>query len=85
MRSRIWSRFELLINADCEGARQITQDDRVVVVGDDAAMAIVLWIMFAWLHADIAVHSTLLVFKSADADTGKTTLCGVLQRLTPRA
>ncbi len=56
----------------------------IVIHDDDAAVAIVLWIFFAWLH-DIAVHSTLLVLKSAEPDTGKTTLCGVLQRLTRRA
>jgi Protein of unknown function (DUF3631) len=57
----------------------------VVVHDDDAAVAMVLWICFAWLHADIAVHSPILVITGADADCGKTTACGVLQYLTPRA
>jgi hypothetical protein len=56
----------------------------VVLHDDDAAVAMVLWICFAWLH-DIAVHSPILVLTSADADAGKTTACGVLQYLTPRA
>jgi hypothetical protein len=63
-----------------------TQMQRYVVVHDNAAaVATVLWICFAWLHAEIAVHSPILVFTSADADTGKTTACGVLKFLTPRA
>jgi hypothetical protein len=58
---------------------------RYVVVHDDAAaIAIVLWICFAWVHADIAVHSPLLVFDSAEGDTGKTTACGVIKFATPR-
>jgi hypothetical protein len=58
---------------------------RYVVLHDDAAaVATVLWICFAWLH-DIAVHSPILVITSADADTGKTTACGVLKFLAPRA
>jgi putative DNA primase/helicase len=67
-------------------AEVMAQIRRYVILHDeDAAVAVVLWTCFAWLHADIAVHSPLLVFTSADADTGKTTLCGVLQRLAPRA
>ena len=59
---------------------------RYVILHDDAAaVASILWICFAWLHAEIAVHSPILVFTSADADTGKTTACGVLKFLTPRA
>jgi uncharacterized protein DUF3631 len=58
---------------------------RYVVVSDEQALAITLWIMFAWLHESIAVHSPLLVFKSAEPDSGKTTACGVLKFLTPRA
>jgi len=57
----------------------------VVLHDDNAAVAIVLYVPFAWVHDAVAVHSPLLVFTSAEADTGKTTLCGVLQRLTPRA
>jgi Protein of unknown function (DUF3631) len=57
---------------------------RYIVVSDEQALAITLWIMFAWCH-DVAVHSPLLVFKSAEPDSGKTTACGVLKFLTPRA
>jgi hypothetical protein len=62
-----------------------TQLRRYVVVHDDAAaVVIVLWIAFVWVH-EIAVHSPILVFTGAEPDTGKTTTCGVLKLLTPRA
>jgi hypothetical protein len=61
------------------------QTQRYVVIHDDAAaVAITLWIAFAWVH-EIAVHSPILRIISGDADAGKTTLCGVLKHLTPRA
>jgi Protein of unknown function (DUF3631) len=67
-------------------AEVMEQLTRYVVLHDDAAaVAMVLWIFFAWVHAEIAVHSTILLIKSAEADSGKTTLCGVLKFLTPRA
>ena len=39
--------------------------------------------MFAWVH-EIAVHSPLLVVTSAEPESGKSTLLGVLGFLTPR-
>ena len=64
----------------------MSQLRRYVVVHDDAAaVAIVLWICCAWLHAEIAVHSPLLVLTSAEGDAGKTTACGVIQLMTPRS
>jgi flagellar biosynthesis GTPase FlhF len=64
----------------------MTQLQRYVIVHNkDGAIAVVLWIVFAWLHRDIAVHSPLLVFDSAEGDTGKTTLCGFIKFTTPRA
>jgi Protein of unknown function (DUF3631) len=62
----------------------ITQTRRYVVVHDDVAMAVSLWTMFAWVHNEIAVYSPNLVVTSAEADSGKTTLLGVLGLLTPR-
>ena len=38
----------------------------------------------AWIHDAVAVHSPLLVITSAEPDSGKTTLLGLLARLTPR-
>ena len=62
----------------------MTQLKRYIVVYDDGAVIIALWVMFAWVH-DIAVHSPLVVFNSAEGDSGKTTACDVLKFLTPRA
>ena len=56
---------------------------RYVVVHDDAAIAITVWITFAWVH-EIAVHSPLLIITSAEPDSGKSTLLGVLGFLMPR-
>ena len=61
----------------------MTQLKRYVVVHDDASVAIVLWVMFAWVH-NIAVHSPYLVFVSAEGDCGKTTACDVVKFLSPR-
>ena len=56
---------------------------RFVVMNDDAAVATALWVMFAWVHA-ISVHSPVLAITSADIDSGKSTLLGVLEQVTPR-
>jgi putative DNA primase/helicase len=56
---------------------------RYVVVQDDVAIAITLWILFSWVH-EVAVHSPLLVATSAELDSGKSTLLGVLGFLVPR-
>jgi hypothetical protein len=58
---------------------------RYVVIHDpDAIVAVPLWITVAWVH-EVLVHSPLLEFTSAEGDCGKSTLCGVLKFLTPRA
>jgi hypothetical protein len=59
---------------------------RYIIVHDEAGeTAIVLWIPFAWLHEPIAVHSPILLLEGADGGEGKTTGCGVVNFLTPRA
>ena len=57
---------------------------RYVVVHDDVAIAITLWLLFSWVH-EVAVHSPLLIATSAEPDSGKSTLLGVLGFLVPRA
>jgi Protein of unknown function (DUF3631) len=57
----------------------------VVVIHDEGALAVTLWVMMAWLHAEIATHSPILVMTSAEENSGKTTSLGVLERLTPRS
>ena len=63
----------------------LAQIRRFVVIHDDAAaVAVVLWVAFSWVH-EIAVHSPMLRIVADDIDAGKTTLCNVLKFLTPRA
>jgi putative DNA primase/helicase len=56
---------------------------RHVIIGDHAATASALWIMFAWVH-DAAVHSPILLVSSPEAECGKSTLLGLVKYLTPR-
>jgi len=53
------------------------------VVSDNIAITVALWAMFAWTH-EVAIHSPLLVLTSAEENTGKTTISGVLKFLVPR-
>lgn len=57
---------------------------RYVVVQDVVAIAITLWLLFSWVH-EVAVRSPLLIASSAEPDSGKSTLLGVLSFLVPRA
>jgi Protein of unknown function (DUF3631) len=57
---------------------------RYVVIDDEVAITVALWTLFAWVHNEIAVHSPNLILTSAEPESGKTTLTGVLQWLTPR-
>ena len=43
-----------------------------------------LWIMFAWVHDEVATHSPILFITSAEPECGKTTLLGLISFLTPR-
>ena len=56
----------------------------VVFVHDEGRIAVALWTMMSWTHAEIATHSPLLVLTSAEPDSGKSTQMGVLFFLTPR-
>jgi putative DNA primase/helicase len=57
---------------------------RYVVLGDEAALATALWVLLAWVHADVVVHSPILWITSAEPDSGKTTLGHLVEFLTPR-
>ena len=48
-----------------------------VVFPDDAAKAAALWLAFDWTH-DAATHSPMLLVTSAERDSGKTTLLGLV-------
>jgi hypothetical protein len=57
---------------------------RHVVCSNDAELATALWIMLAWVHDDVAIHSPILLVTSSDPECGKTTLMGVLSFLMPK-
>ena len=54
-----------------------------VVMSHDHALAIALWIMFAWAH-DAATHSPILDITSAEPDSGKSTTLGLISFLLHR-
>jgi hypothetical protein len=58
---------------------------RHVILSDDEALTVALWIMFAWIHDVAAVHSPILLVTSAEANSGKTQLLSLVGFLVPRA
>ena len=56
-----------------------------VIVSDSGATAVVLWTAMTWVHERSAVHSPLLMVTSAERDSGKSTLLGVLGFLVRRS
>jgi putative DNA primase/helicase len=54
-----------------------------VVFSEEAANAVALWVAFAWTH-DAATHSPILLVTSAERDSGKTTLLGLVNFVAPR-
>jgi putative DNA primase/helicase len=62
-----------------------TQFRRYIIVHrEPVAVAITLWICFAWCH-EIATYSPILVIQAGDTATAKTTASKVIALLTPRA
>ena len=57
---------------------------RYVFMSTNLATAVALWIIFSWLH-EFLTHSPLLYVTSAERDSGKSTLLGVLNFLVRRA
>jgi putative DNA primase/helicase len=60
-----------------------TRLKRHVVMSDEAALAVALWIVFTWVH-DAAVHSPILLVSSPEAECGKSTLLGLINFLVPK-
>jgi hypothetical protein len=58
---------------------------RHILFADDDALAVALWVVFAWLHDDAAVHSPILCVTSAEPECGKSTLLGLVAHLLPKA
>lgn len=57
---------------------------RHVVVTIEQATAVALWNMLTWVHDEAAVHSPLLLVRSAEPNSGKSTLLGVIGFLVQR-
>jgi putative DNA primase/helicase len=56
---------------------------RHVVLTPEQAAAIALWIMFTWVH-EVAVHSPIVLVSSAEPNSGKSTLLGLIGFLACR-
>jgi hypothetical protein len=57
---------------------------RHVIIGDDSALAIALWIILSWVHDDVATHSPILNINSAEPESGKSTTMGLISFLMPK-
>ena len=57
---------------------------RYVAIPDEQALVVALWIVLTWLHAEVAVHSPILMVTSPQPNSGKTTLLKVVSFLVYR-
>jgi putative DNA primase/helicase len=57
---------------------------RHVVITDDGALTIALWIMLSWVHDEIAIHSPILNINSVEPESGKSTTMGLIAFLMPK-
>jgi putative DNA primase/helicase len=55
-----------------------------IVCSHDDALAIALWVMLAWVHDEVAIHSPILDVTSAEPMSGKSTTLGLVAFLAPR-
>jgi hypothetical protein len=55
-----------------------------VVCSHEDALAVALWIMLAWVHDEVAIHSPILDVTSAEPMSGKSTTLGLIAYLAPR-
>jgi Protein of unknown function (DUF3631) len=60
---------------------------RYVFMSDDYAVAVTLWLVFSWSHEHegAVTHSPILYVTSAEKDSGKSTLLGVVNFLARRS
>jgi hypothetical protein len=56
-------------------------------LSEDQAVAVTLWVVFSWLHEyeGVITHSPILYVTSAEKDSGKSTLLGVVNFLARRS
>jgi putative DNA primase/helicase len=71
-------------DGDCLLRDIINRIKRQVVIIYDSALASALFLMLAWVHDEIATHSPILNINSAEPESGKTTLIGLISFLMPR-
>jgi hypothetical protein len=57
---------------------------RYIVTSEDQAIVVTLWVVFSWLHEHVT-HSPILYVTSAEKDSGKSTLLGVVNFLARRS
>jgi hypothetical protein len=57
---------------------------RYAFMSEEFAVAVTLWIVFSWLHEHMT-HSPMLLVTSAERDSGKSTLLGVINFLARRS
>ena len=62
----------------------IKRIQRQVVISDDNVLAAALWLMLTWVHDEIATHSPIFNINSAEPESGKSTLMGLIAFLMPR-
>ena len=72
---------KILFRALCECIR------RYVVLSESQVTCVTLWVVYSWLHEydRFATHSPILLARSAEKDSGKTTLLGIITFLVRRA
>ena len=56
-----------------------------VVLSDEGAVAVTLWTAVTWVHERAATHSPILMVTSAEANSGKSTLLGLVGFLARRS
>jgi hypothetical protein len=62
----------------------IRRIQRHIVITDDNALTLALWLMMSWVHDEIATHSPILNINSAEPESGKSTTMGLLSFLMPK-
>jgi len=72
------------VNGDALLPAIIGRIKRHAVLTPDETIAVGLWILMAWAHQPVAVHSPILLVTSPEANSGKSTLIDLISYLVPR-
>jgi hypothetical protein len=57
---------------------------RHVVISDDGALTIALWVVASWVHDEVATHSPILNINSTEPESGKSTTMALVAFLMPK-